>query len=246
MSKPILCRFCGDEVVFGQLLPTGAICVDCGGVATPTLEPQAPTNDPNEGGETMSVSLPPANDGADNSAPDAPRAAEEQTESNGEPAPRAAGDRADGFVDVAHLRPFDQPETRQVPSIVVEEWIYGFIVGQDSAVVLRTPREIYPGLAAEMLERLGEFCRFVVVMEWQQYAGQNVDLRDIGPSFTPRGSTAADRAAALNTAKAWANGQCRRMRLAFPTIFRAARELPTPIHVQETTDARVQSDEPRD
>ena len=88
--KPQICQVCGDEVVFGRLLATGAICVDCGAVAADVLpgplaavdalEPEAPT-DPEK------------------DAP-APRAAEEQPESKGEPNPPGpAGDRArDGVV----------------------------------------------------------------------------------------------------------------------------------------------------
>ena len=35
--KPQVCQVCGDDVVFGRLLPTGAICVDCGDVAADVL-----------------------------------------------------------------------------------------------------------------------------------------------------------------------------------------------------------------
>lgn len=355
--KPQVCQVCGDDVVFGRLLPTGAICVDCGDVAADVLpgplaavaalEPEAPTDNTHQGeGESSAPS-----------ATKAPRAAEEQQESKGEPAPRVlAGDRAidgvvgrpevatrpahdagrsttlsieaapmcgicgctrlrghvgscltncthhdahgclrvkghSGFhtttpqlaksedadprlgvppcdhahdltklcpvcypelaavasdlaaekaavsitaeafdVEIAHVRAFRAPKTREVPSIEVEEWVYitrthvPHLSLMERLALLRTPREIFPG---QLEEAAGGFevCRFVVVLEWRMSSDSDITLRDIGPSFQPRMGSRDDRAAALNTATAWARGQAKKLKAVGPMGYRAAREI---------------------
>lgn len=274
--KPHVCQVCGDPVVFGQLLPTGAVCVDCGGVAT--QEPKAPTNNQKSGAEAASASSAShtKTDGVGNPASEAPRAAEDQ-ESKGEPAPPgSAGDRArDGVVGrptasvatrpahdvgrpttpslppsdvvvdlvaeacefkVADLRPFAITRTSRSEqlSIEVEEWIYGIKPGfdpdfgprEESLVLVRTPREIFP--ARRPTEAFPgwnfEVCRFVVVLE-HRLPDSDVTLRDIGPSFTPRPGSRDDRAAALNTASGWARSQAVRLKADPPLGYRAAREI---------------------
>ncbi len=264
MPTPILCQICGDEAgLGGELLPTGALCIVC-----VDKEPQAPTNNPNEGGGASSAPLP--------AQTDAPRAAEEQTESKGEPAPPAAGDRAKerrrvrredigsyetfgapppgsgtvvrlhgrenvlppveitgilaeaGDVDVSHLRAFDPPKTREVASIEIEEWIYGAL-GQlpdlsllERLVLRRTPFEFHH--RADVVAGL-EVCRFVVVLEWRASDDSTAPtFREIGPSFQPRMGSRADRASALNTARAWAWNQAKKLKAVGPMSYRQARE----------------------
>lgn len=246
MPKPILCRICGDEVgLGGELRPTGALCIVCA-----DKEPQAPTNNPNEGGGESSAPSP--------ALTNAPRAAEEQTESKGEPTPRAAGDRATerrrvrredigsyekeqcerveitgilaeaGDVGVSHLRAFDPPKTREVASIEIEEWIYGALGHVphlsllERMVLLRTPFEFHH--RADVVAGL-EVCRFVVVLEWRASENSTAPtFREIGPSFQPRMGNRADRAAALNTARAWAWNQAKKLKAVGPMSYRQARE----------------------
>lgn len=210
--KPMVCQVCGDDVVFGQLLPTGAVCVDCGGVAT--MEPKAPTNNPHDKGE-----------GASSAPSPAPRAAEEQEESKGAFA-SGAGDRADqglgeGDVlefEVADLRTFDAPRRSEQLSIDVEEWIYGI-----DSKLLRTPREVFLDRIRRNVDGF-EASRFVVVLE-HRLPDSDVTLRDIGASFTPRTASREDRAAALNTASGWARNQATRLKADPPRGYRSAREV---------------------
>jgi hypothetical protein len=133
-------------------------------------------------------------------------------------------------VEIAHVRAFQRPKTREIPSIEVEEWVYitrthvPHLSLMERLTLLRTPREIFPG---QLEEAAGGFevCRFVVVMEWRMSSDSDITLRDIGPSFQPRMGSRDDRAAALHTATAWARGQAKKLKAVGPMGYRAAREI---------------------
>lgn len=216
---PTICRNCGDEmVIVAHYLPTGPLCADCA---------------PVEGsGELVELNAPACPDTPKNDMRSAPPA----TENSGEPAAADAGDRG-AFSPAPPLdhRAFAPPADAAHFAIEVEEWI--FATTAEDALPLATPREASPASrsTAAMLYAQGVplFVKFVVVLEWTLWGGPTFEARTrgmlVGPSFPCIGlEPATDRQRALAAAKAFAQGEARRLKAAGPYGYRPAKSLEAP------------------
>lgn len=189
---PLICVHCGDEhTIPAMWLPTGPVCSECG----PEPEAFETSASPETNQPKIEVSTPRA------------------TESKGESAAAAPGDRAatpsiEEPTDPWSFRP--APEAMNL-TVEVEEWIY-YDPDRDwrTAVPVANPREVFLS-SVEKARCVEPMVAFVVVLEWSTHAKQRVPFREVGRRFMVVDDP-GDREFALRQAREFGKAEARRLK----------------------------------